>query len=56
MTDKFHNGQVVHHKVLGTGRVVNIEETRLVVDFIKGGVKLFEPSGQERAAFSDQPD
>ncbi|MDA8240712.1 MAG: hypothetical protein M0Z67_10130 [Nitrospiraceae bacterium] len=44
MTDKFHNGQVVHHKVLGTGRVVNIEETRLVVDFIRGGVKLFDPS------------
>ena len=43
MTDNFHNGQVVHHKVFGTGRVVNIEEARLIVDFIKGGVKLFDP-------------
>jgi hypothetical protein len=44
ITDKFHNGQVVYHKDLGTGRMVNIEETRLVVDFIKGGLKYFEPS------------
>jgi hypothetical protein len=42
MTDKFHNGQVVHHRDFGTGRVVNIEETRLVVDFIKGGLKFFD--------------
>ncbi len=44
MTDKFHNGQVVHHKVCGKGRIVNIEESRLVVDFIKGGVKFFDLS------------
>jgi hypothetical protein len=34
----------VHHKVFGAGRVVNIEETRLVVDFISGGVKFFDPT------------
>jgi hypothetical protein len=54
MAERFHNGQVVHHKDYGTGRVVNTEETRLVVDFIKGGVKFFDPSAAEDE-LSDAP-
>lgn len=44
MTDAFHNGQVVYHKDLGTGRIVNIEESRLVVNFARTGIRYFAPS------------
>jgi hypothetical protein len=47
MADKFHNGQVIYHKDLGTGRIVNIDDMRIVVDFIKVGVKFFGPSAAE---------
>ena len=54
MTDRFHNGQVVNHREFGTGRIVNIEQTRLVVDFIKHGVKIFGLSAAEDE-LSDAP-
>ena len=44
MTDTFQNGQVVYHKDFGTGRIVNIEETRIVVNFARQGIKYFDQS------------
>jgi len=41
--ENYHTGQVVHHAEFGTGRIVNVEETRLAVNFIKAGVRFFTP-------------
>ncbi|MDP2168762.1 MAG: hypothetical protein Q8J64_10580 [Thermodesulfovibrionales bacterium] len=39
---EFHAGQVVYHPEFGTGRVVNVEDERIAVDFIRGGLKFFK--------------
>ena len=66
MTEKFHNGMVVYHPAHGTGRIVNIEDGRLVVDFIRRGLKFFSPAEaddelsdvplQEEETMQDSPD
>ncbi|MDA8433124.1 MAG: hypothetical protein M0Z60_09200 [Nitrospiraceae bacterium] len=54
MTERFHNGLVVYHRDHGTGRIVNIEEGRVVVDFIRRGLKFFSPAEAEET-LSDVP-
>ncbi len=51
---EFHNGQVVYHHDFGTGRIVNVEEARIVVNFIKAGIKYIDPSDAEDE-LSDTP-
>lgn len=43
----WHTGQVVYHRDFGTGRVVNVEEDRITVNFIRPGVKFFSASDAE---------
>lgn len=43
----FHTGQVIYHEIHGTGRVVNADENRITVNFIKAGVKFFSPPEAE---------
>ncbi len=43
----FYTGQVVYHAEFGAGRVVNVEDTRLVVNFIKAGVKFIKEASAE---------
>jgi hypothetical protein len=38
---EFSTGQVVYHREFGAGRVVNIDDGRLVVNFVKAGAKFF---------------
>ena len=45
--ENFHNGQVVYHSAFGAGRIVNIEDERIAVNFIKSGVKVFSRSDAE---------
>lgn len=35
------NGQVVYHAGFGTGRVVNVDGERIIVNFVKVGAKFF---------------
>lgn len=41
------NGQVVYHAGFGTGRVVNIDGERIIVNFVKVGAKFFTHSTAE---------
>ena len=50
----YYTGQVVYHAEFGTGRVVNVEDARLVVNFIKGGAKFF-PNAQAEAELMLEP-
>ena len=50
----FHTGQVVYHEKSGTGRVVNVDENRTTVNFIKAGITFFTPSEAEDE-LSDTP-
>ncbi|MHB8882385.1 MAG: hypothetical protein ACYC69_12860 [Thermodesulfovibrionales bacterium] len=52
--DAIHTGLVVYHEKYGTGRVVNIEENRTTVNFIKAGVIFFSPAGASEE-LSDTP-
>jgi len=49
-----HTGKVVYHAVHGTGRVVNIEQGRITVNFIKAGVKFFTEDTAD-SELSDTP-
>jgi hypothetical protein len=53
--EEFYTGRVVYHKIFGTGKVVHIENERLVVNFIKAGVKYFTETEAE-TELSDPPD
>jgi hypothetical protein len=52
--ESFHTGQVVYHEKSGTGRVVNAEEDRITVNFIRAGITFFTPSDAEDQ-LSDTP-
>lgn len=39
--ENMHNGKVVYHSDFGAGRIVDIDSDRIVVNFIKTGVKMF---------------
>ncbi len=41
------NGQVVYHAGFGTGRVVNVDGERIIVNFVKVGAKFFTHSTAE---------
>jgi hypothetical protein len=49
-----HTGEVVYHEQLGTGRVVNVDENRITVNFIKAGITFFTPLAAEDE-LSDTP-
>lgn len=42
--ERYYTGLVVYHQSLGTGRVVNAAEDRIMVNFIKAGVRSFTAS------------
>jgi len=44
MDSSFHTGQVIYHQDFGTGRIVNADQERITVNFIRTGVKTFTPS------------
>ena len=48
------NGQVVYHAGFGTGRVVNLDGERVIVNFVKVGAKFFTHSTAE-AELSFEP-
>jgi hypothetical protein len=51
---EYTTGKVVYHEAFGTGRVVNVEDERVVVNFIKAGAKFFMKSAAD-AELSDTP-
>jgi len=52
--ETFHNGKVVYHAVFGAGRIVNLEEERMAVNFIRDGLKIFLTADAEDE-LSDTP-
>ncbi len=43
----FHTGQVVYHGEFGTGRITNVSEERIIVNFVKAGVKFFDKDSSD---------
>ncbi|HAM51069.1 MAG TPA: hypothetical protein DCP92_10415 [Nitrospiraceae bacterium] len=52
--EHFYTGLVVHHIDFGIGRIVNIEEDRITVNFVKAGIKSFIAS-DAKIELSDTP-
>ncbi len=45
--EQYHTGKVVYHQDFGTGRIVNADENRIMVNFIKTGIRGFTPAAAE---------
>ncbi len=51
-----HTGKTVYHPEFGAGRVVNMEPERIVVSFIRSGVKYFNPAEAEEMLGETPPE
>ncbi|MBI5694631.1 MAG: hypothetical protein HZC51_02670 [Nitrospirae bacterium] len=51
---QIYTGKAVHHCEFGTGRVVNVDDSRVTVNFIKSGVKFFR-NDEAEAVLLDPP-